>query len=368
MVKSLSVNILKDWQQKYALLTEFITGHPEVNIGKSSVRIPKETRPDFYKLFDSVRMAFLRETFPDFAGDTAILMENYTEVKEDVAKLLELKGITASSPLGEFLQSPPEELIRGLFNTLFDLLQDKIDITEFEKMASQDIKSSFEKLFLSGYEKWMVLSLMKMLDADKLFRINLKKLTLTDIWKRGLTVIEPVPIPQESSHLKFNGYNTEDTFITPDAIFHSVSLNKYVSFRSEIGVSLATASNESEKREWYPVDAVAPLESGLTLIYLADKPEEISLVADIKKICRPDVIIACRVQKDWYEKEALEKIESRHLKLKPKMGTYIVSKGPVPVDKNEGLLEGINFLSVGFAKSGLEAIINALSKCEKSCV
>ena len=355
----------ENWQQRYSALTEFIAGHPEVNIGKSIVQIPRDTRPDFNKLFNAVGMTFIGEMFPDLIGDSQILIKNYTQAEKEVIKLLELKSVSTAPYISKFLQSPTEELIRGLFHALFDLIQGKIDLTGFEERASQDIKASFKKLSQSVYEKWIALSLMKLLYADKLLEVNLRKLSLYYLWKAGGATIDKAPTPQESSSLRFNEYSLENRFTIPDAIFHSASLNRFVSFRSEIGRALVTASNASEKREWHPIGPVLAPESGLTLIYLAEKPEEISLVADAKRICRPDLIIECKGQKDWYEKEGLEKIQSYRDSLKPKLGAYIVSKEPVPEEKRGELCESIYILSVGFEQSKLEAITNALSKHEE---
>ena len=45
----------------------------------------------------------------------------------------------------------------------------------------------------------------------------------------------------------------------------------------------------------------------------------------MKRTCRADLIIECRVQKDWYEKKDLEKIKFHYNKYKPKLGTYLVT-------------------------------------------
>jgi hypothetical protein len=90
-------------------------------------------------------MTFLRENFSDLIDDTSILVRNYTAIEKDVVSLLGLKCISTLPPSYGFLQNPSDELIRGLFDILFDLLQEKIDMSGFEVKASQDIKSSFKK-------------------------------------------------------------------------------------------------------------------------------------------------------------------------------------------------------------------------------
>ena len=356
------------WQQQYSKLTAFIAKHPEVNIGKNSVHIPRDIRADFYSLFDNVRMTFLRENFSDLIDDASILVRNYTTIEKDVISLLGLKCISTVPPLCGFLQNPSDELIRGLFDILFDLLQKKTDPVRFKEKALLDIKFSFNKLTQSGYEKWVILSLIKLLDSDKLFGMNLKKLALTDVWKKGLVVIEDIPVPQESNNLQFHKYSIEDMFIIPDAIVHSALLHKYVSFRAEIGLTLATASKTNEKREWYSIDTISAGLSGLTLIYLAAKPEEISLVADVKKICKPDMIIACAADKECCEAERLERVKYYHNSLKPGLGTYIITKESVPEKIQKETQDDIRIIHVGLEQSALKTIVDALLEHRKKVV
>jgi hypothetical protein len=360
-----NINMPSDWKQKYKELTDFISGHPEVNITKTLVQIPAGTRPDFYKLFDAVRMAVLTDRFPEFISNIATLVENYARIEREVIKLLELKSVSIPHRLSEFLQHPADELIRGLFHILFDLLQGKIDTQRFEEISMREIQSSFNQLYQSGYEKWITLSLLNLLSSDKLFQVNLSHFPKTKPWKKGNKLQDDVPAPEVSNCILFNSYGNDNMFIIPDVIFHSASLNGYVAIRSEIGRSLITAKNASEKREWYPFDQDLAPATGLTLVYLADSPEEISLVADARKICRPDLIIVqCGWQKDWYWKEGMEAVKSYHFKFKPKLGTYAVFKKPMPAYPQMENLDGIHNLTIGFDQSKLQIIIDVLLKHE----
>ncbi len=91
----------------------------------------------------------------------------------------------------------------------------------------------------------------------------------------------------------------------------------------------------SDNREWY-------YRSSLTrdygeavrwpdlMVYASDELEDLALVADYSRICRPDIIIECLEQKDWYQAGGLERVKLTHAMLKPKMGTYVVSLETVP--------------------------------------
>jgi hypothetical protein len=176
---------------------------------------------------------------------------------------------------------------------------------------------------------------------------------------------EPVPPPKESKRLQFRD-DPEAIFVVPDLIVNSTGVNGYVSFKSRCGKAVAKAVNASEKRKWYPLDSVAPMIANLTLVYLADNPEDISLVSDVDRICKPDVIICTRENEKWYEKEGLKMVRSYHYSLKPTLGTYVVSREDM-VDKNLGERdEDIHILSVGLDHCKLEPIVNALNNATES--
>ena len=87
------------------------------------------------------------------------------------------------------------------------------------------------------------------------------------------------------------------------------------------------------------------------------------MVSDFKKICKLDMVLMCKYQKNWIDKEELEKIRFQHEALKPALGTFIISKEAIP---RQALIDSlteqnIHFLTVGFNQLTLEPIINALT-------
>jgi hypothetical protein len=121
----------------------------------------------------------------------------------------------------------------------------------------------------------------------------------------------------------------------------------------------------------------------------------------LEKICVPELIIECMGKKEWAEKDGLEKVKLHHDILKPKLGTYIVSREPVPKEVVKDLVRGkfseeiprepspeqkqptrsepgaealdepeiqakdIHFLSVGFDQTQLTPIVEALLASKK---
>ncbi len=359
--------MLNSWQEEYQRLTDFVARKPQVGIAESVVTIPRDVRPEFYRLFDTVRVAFIEEKLSDPFNEAATLSQNYLKAEQEVTELLGLDDILIATGLRRFLRDPRDGLIKGLFDPLFDLLKGKINAEAFEQGVSRNIEASFRDFYRLGYKKWLALSLVKLLEADRSLEVSVPSLYLgPQDGERGSSVSDeehPVPPPKELKHLSFK-HEQSSTLTVPDFIVHSAKINRYFALRSEFRAAAAvwTASNASEHREWYPLDCVVALRLGSTLIYVADNPEEISLVADAEKICRPELIIECREQKDWYEKEGLEKVKLHHDILKPRLGTYIVSREQVPDVGQLG--DSIHILTVGFDQSKLEPIISSLMKQE----
>ena len=349
------------WQEAYSELSAFIAGHTEVEIGADKILIPADIRPEFYRLFDAVRKTLVEEKFPDLLNDVKILSQHYTKTEQEIIELLHLDKIKIEAGLSRFLRNPVDELARELFNPLFDLLKGKIDIGEFEELAQKYIEPKFGSLFQSVYEKWITLSLLKPLEANHVLQVILPKFTTDDEEQILIASFpkEEVPLPKQTNYIAFNRSNPK--LVVPDLIIHSAKLDKYIALRSGIRRAEARASNVSELGEYCSLDYRIALDPGLNLIYVANNPEEISLIADDRGIRRPDLILVCKGQKEWYEKEGLEKIKLYHINLKPKLGTYIISRDEVPEHTGEEPGEDdIKPIVVGFDQFKLEPIINTL--------
>jgi len=351
----------KSWQKVYLTLTNFIAKHPDVEIEASHIRLPESVRPEFYMMFNNVKTAFIKQKIPDLLNDTQIIGKNYIGIERELIKLNNLESISVTPAIYRFLHDPIDGLGRDLFDLLFDLLKKNIDNKTFEERALVNIKAAFESLYQIGYEKWVILSLMKLFETDKLFQVSTREF-YTHEFRLNFLEKMIVPRPQESKNLLFKHNREIVAFTVPDLLVHSTKVKKYISLRSQIGEAFSIASDASENREWYPIDSIKDLVTGLTLVYLADSHDDISLVADAEKICRPDLIIECRGQNGWYQKEILEKIKLHRDTIKPRLGMFIVSREPVLEYGNKELGEGIQLLSVGFDQTKLEPIIMMMNK------
>jgi len=357
--------MLTGWYQAYTELKDFVTGHHGIELDEDVVAIPEKVRPEFYRLFDASRTTFIEENFSELLYKPRALSERYIKVEEEVINLLRLDGISMPVGLHRFLRDPKNQLVRGLFDPLFDLLRGKTNVEAFGKEASRSIEDSFKELYRLGYEKWVVLSLVKLLESNKSFHLPLRQPTFKEIMKHLPTSEEPVPLPEESNSLSFE-HEMTSILIVPDFIVYSAKIDRYIAVRSEFKQAIWVAADINQEREWYTFDfiteknALVDLESGL-LVYIDDSPEDLALIADSTKVLRPDLIVECVEPKDWHEEDELENAKLRHDVFKPKVGTYVVCGGAVPEHIPEKLEADIHLLTVGFDQSKLDPIINVLA-------
>jgi hypothetical protein len=365
----MGVRMISNWQKDYNALTDFIIAHPEIEITASSISIPEKIRPEFYRLFDNTRTAFLEERLPGQLDAANSLSSSYHKIEQELISTLKLQDITLPLTLNRFLQNPMRSLIREQLNTLFDLLKNKIDIQTFETNACKNMNASFSSLFLAGYEKWVVLSLIKLLKTDRLFQIVLNPIGL----KEGLNMADElggveVPFPEENNRIAFHN-NDLVTFTVPDAIVHSNLMNRYLGFRTNYVTSMAPAANASNTMEWHHRNALEAHEPGLVLVYISDSPQCLALVADLDKICRPDLILDCRTQTDPLGIQELDRINRHNVKLAPKLGTFIVSMYPVPQQQMEsGSLKNTRILTSGLDELNLFPIVEILARAQAATV
>lgn len=361
------MTVSNSWRQAYKDLTDFVAGNPEIKIGMNIIAIPRDTRPEFYRLFETVILAIVEENFPKLLNKAEHLSGSYTKAEEEVIKLLGLDEVSMEVDLYRFVHDPRNQLMRGLLDPLFDLLKGKIDVETFDKEASGNIDVTFRNLYRTAYQKWVVLSLVKLLVADRSFDVSVPPLEMDETTGQVIRIrpeLVPELKPKESKRLSFKR-ELVCTFMVPDFIVHSTLINQYVAFRSDNATAMWTASEVSEKREWYPFDPImtkyTSITPGLALsIYVDDTPEDLALIADSERVCRPDLVLECMEQKDWYQKEGLEMVKIHHDILKPTLGTFIASEELVPEHTSEKLVEESRLLIVGFDQSKLDSIIDVL--------
>ena len=270
------------FNEAFDKLTDFVAKHPEIEIGDSVTSIPENVRPDFYSFFNAARDAFVRERFPTHLAEAQKLKEKYDKAVEEASGWLSMEEPPTVNPLLRFLRDPKDCLTRELFDPLFDLLKGRKSIDEMGKAVTPRIEELFGDVFRGGYEKWVVLSLLDLLEVDCSLRVDVRNLNPGERIKPAAQApLEEIPAPRESTCFYFSQPRNA-IFAVPDFIAYSSRLSRFIGIRSEFREASYNAVNASSDRDWDNInrDLLILLSKGLTLIYVSEKPEDIALVAD----------------------------------------------------------------------------------------
>jgi hypothetical protein len=293
------------------------------------------------------------------------LSESYKRVELELYKTLRLDQISLPNNLERFLHDPQEQLKRELFDPLFGLLK-KNNLETFEKESLEKVEFSLRNLYPLAYEKWIELSIVKLLDPKKVFDVPLYRYTPTEIMKRCPSIVkEPIPPPEASTYL-FLERESVPTLIVPDFIIYSTKLSQFVAFKSKLKPAFWIALNPPDEREYVLIECIKEkiYPKPTLTIYVDEKLENLCLIADATRIYKPDLVVNAYIGVEQIE---LRKIKTYHEILKPKMGTFVVSKEPLSEYLCKELKEAnIYFLAADFECSKLNAIVTHIENCVRA--
>jgi len=360
------------FRRAYNELTEFVDKHPEIEIGDSVTSIPESVRAAFYGMFNDARDAFVTEKFASLLERAAELQDKYNTELETASSWLSLEDPPSVDPVRRFLCDPKDCLARELFDPLFDLLKGRTSIDEIEKTVTSKIETLFASVFRAGYEKWVVLSLLNVLEVESSFRVFIRNMNAGERSKPAAQApLEEVPVPQESKSLFFSQPRNA-IFTVPDFIAYSPRLHRFVGIRSDFHQSAYNAMNASNDREWDGIDRdlLVLMSKGLTLVYVAEQVQAISLVADAAKFCRPDLVLWCVDPQSMNQADVMAVMRQADSRLKPAGGVYMIASGEWPeasvspggnVKKQQGEESaGIHWLNAGYDRMKLTPVAEAL--------
>jgi hypothetical protein len=357
--------VTSEWKKAYAELEVYIASNPDIQINRNVTIIPGEVREKFYRVFDNVEEVFLKEQTAAIYDEVCRMSKSYLVEAGELKETLKVAEIKTPPRLNQLLNDPLAGISRALLDPLFDSLKTGKGSEEFGFKAEEALRAYWQPLNKKGYEGWVILSLANMLSPESVLASSWDEIAnhchqLEPDQKRGWTQHDmPEPEILETIELGHEGY--DPAFIISDIILHSKKLAKYVSFGADLTDAAWSARNASEKKEWITLrkkgfDSKPLLNWPGFVINTDNEPAEISLVSDFSRFLRPEIMVECMVQEDWYQRGWLDKIKVRHDFFKPTLGTFIVSRYPVPDEAFKALQPGVtsNITLEAQAKAGLE--------------
>ena len=331
---------LTDWKSEYARLREYIAAHTEIVITKNEISIPQPLRDEFYRIFDDIRGAVAAKRLDALPVSARTLSERYISIEKEAAGLLGVEKIGMPVDLDVFLHNPEEGLIRAVYNCLFDLIQGKIDEAEFERLAEESAAAYVTELFRLGYERWVGLELVKLLEPEEAFFVG-----LDEELKPCLCELETVSFGKQCHH---------PTMRIPEFVVRSRRFNSLVAVKMSLSMEIdeyfvqIRPPGRPKRRTG---DTSLALDSRAFLLSFIESENKIPVYADIYE--------GNRTPPDWFvefvnmdapggEDELFGRIR-RHMEiLNPKFGCALIA----PVDDfqaaGEMIPENVRIVSLGF--------------------
>ena len=335
------------WKQTYERLKDYIAAHPEIIIGENEVSIPQPVRDEFYRHFDDVRRAVIEDHFSVVPIDVRALSAHYVRVEQEVIRLLNLERICTPVDLDSFLRDPKEGLIRVLYNKTFDMLQGKISEEIFEAQAMDDLVRATEDLFRLGYERWAALELIRLLDPDRAFFVD-----LDEDFKPVLADLQEISFGRQAHH---------PTMRIPEFVLHLRAHDRYVAVKMALAQEIegfAVRFKPPVRPKKKTGDTSFALDSRVLFLSLMKSPEDIPVYADIYEctLTSPDLMIEYINEADLNNPNAQEQVRKHIADLKPKLGTRLIVVGAAKDPDPAALPDNVHAVAPGFDPSRLQSI------------
>ena len=337
------------WKQEYSALTNYIANHAEIVINPTEISIPQVFRDEFYRRFDDLRREVVDAHSASLTVDYDSLCDNYLRIEKELVGMLGLEGISMPVDLHTFVHNPKDGLMRILYTRAFDLLQGKITVEAFEEQSGIELRFVATELFRLGYEQWAALVLIKLLDPDEGFFVDLDE--------------DSSPCLAELKTIAFGRQAHHPTLRIPEFVLHSRRLNKYVAVKMVLEREIETFVQPFKppvRPKKKTGDTSFALDSRAMLLSFMDTPKDIPIIADIYELkrTRPDWMMEYISGSELADPAALEHVNQNMRALNPRLGISLVIVGGGTDARPEGLLDGIRPISVGFDQSRLQSVID----------
>jgi len=362
--------VMENWRSNYTELTGYVAAHPDIEITDSVMVIPDDVRAEFYRLFNSVLARFVKDLHPGLLPESSLLSAKFAEARESTIACLKLNSVELNPELTWFLEDAVAGLGRKLFDPLFSLLQGKTDPASFERSGAEITGTLSRALMHRGYMYWVMMSLMQLMAPEGVFSVPVIDETIqpdqTTADKRPGWFTEEVPDISPVSSLRLD-VSQFTPFLVPKVILQSGKLNAFAAIRTDFYNVFHNAKDRSKHLEWLSREAIRR-DFGLgdiwpdMAVYLGETGKDLRVVADYSVIARPDITLDVMEAGDWCGPGGVEKVKRHYHVLKPRLGSFVVSRQPVSQAVIDELQPDIKVLVAGYDVCSLAPIIDTLLK------
>jgi hypothetical protein len=339
------------WKDALAQLQGFVAENSEIILAESEISIPQSLREEFYQRFDAIRRAVVDGHLDMLPVNARVLSEQYIQAEKEAMNLLDVEKIGMPVDLYAFLMNPEEGLIRVLYNRLFDLLQGKIAEDEFDRMAVIDLSSAVTDLFRLGYERWASLIMIKLLEPDQAFFVDLDE--------------DFKPYLRELTELSFGRQAHHPTMRIPEFVVHSRKFDCFIAVKMALVPEIegyVVAFKPAVRPKKKTGDTSFALDSRVMLLTFMKDAKDIPIYADIYECTRtnPDFMVEFINGQDLQDANALLQVQRHYEALNPKYGASLIVVGDLNASAPDSIPKNMHTIHAGFDQTVLETMMNSI--------
>ncbi len=346
------MGIQSEWKKKFDILQDYIASNPEIYIDKYEISIPEHLREKFYADFDDIRNTFVTHFYNSMPLDVDTLCNNYIHAEKEVMDSLKIESVDLPVDLKSFLHNPREGMVRWLYNRLFETIQKKITMEEFEKIAEIDLVSTTAAMYRLGYEAWAAFTIVMLLEPDETYSVE-----LDDNFE---------PVTGHLREIAFGRQFSHSTKRIPEFIIHSKRLDSYIAVKMPLAKEIIAYYPPHEVPQKMMRDRTGDtsyvLDNRILFLSVIKDLNSIPVYAEVheRKIKSPDVIIDFLTEQDLNDTERIKQIQYRLQIMQPRHGGNIVIMNPGTEASSFALGNGFDLFSAGFEKTKLQPLIDKL--------
>lgn len=341
------------WKQKYDILKDYIAANPEIHIDVSEISIPEHLRDKFYKHFNDVRNAIVEACYGSLSIEMDALSRNYIQSERELIELLGLERIDLPVDLSSFLHNPKEGLVRALYNRLFEMVQGKITLDDFEQMANADLTATAWELFRLGYEHWAALAIILLLEPDGAFGVELDE--------------DYEPFAIDLKEIAFGRQFPNPAKRIPEFILHSKKMDRHIAVKmplaKEVDSYYILYEPPIRSKKQNTGDTSYVLDSRVMFLSIVPDLKKIPVFADIhaRTINSPDLTVEFLTAQDLANLDAIVHVQKRVEIMKPGLGGNIVVMNSIPESDIVKPTGNIDTFSIGLDPLKLQPVIDKLA-------
>ena len=142
------------WPEEYGALCAFVQADGRIKATPSSLSVPADARPEFYRLVEGAQAALATQVLGERAAQVEKLARRCADVRRRLVEAAGLSAFNLAPTLEHLLADPLAALAKPAFSLVLDGLQNGRPAEDVEGQAALTLPPFCDSLARSAYEAW----------------------------------------------------------------------------------------------------------------------------------------------------------------------------------------------------------------------